>query len=260
MHKDLMMTAGKKVLLYGLIAMLSCLASAAKADIVPYDRQLITRKASTNDEVGIAFLKMTGNFPDFRKLVEDSPKYKSLNPLDQKNYLTGAVSKLQSSYLTFTPKRSNLIVRVGVKVKYFRNKDGTAKLDIVPPSNGPLYFPYYFANYPIALVINNIDFFQHQVLTKEESDIVYGRLGLDGAATLLLEVYPIAADDSKTIMMDNIPQYPMLSDIGYIGLINGRAEQIWAWRSNKYTRSKNPAGTVTGANGNLIDLIPEGKK
>jgi hypothetical protein len=255
-----MMAGYKKIMLCGLIVALTSFVSGAMADIVPYDRQLMMSKASTADDVGVAFLKTTGNFPDFPKMVEESPAYKSLDPLAQKDFLTSAVSKLQSSYLAYSPKKSSLIVRVGVKVNYLRNKDGTARLDIKPPAEGQLYFPYMFANYPIALIVNNIDVFQHIVLTAEESNIVYGRLGLDGAATLLLEVYPVAADDKTPVVMDNMPQYPMLSEIGYIGLINARAEQIWAWKSTKYTRGKNPAGTVTGADGKLIDLIPEEKK
>lgn len=230
----------------------------ARADIVPYDRQIILRKASTTEEVGIAFLKTTNNFPDFNKVVEGTDAYQKLDPLAQADYRAREVGKLQSAYLAYSPKKSSLMVRLGVRANFHQAADGTATLDFAPPQNGPLYFPYLFAGYAIALIPNGIDLFQHLDLNVDEAQIVYGRLGLDGAATLLLQLFPVAADDQTPVMMDNIPQYPLLAEIGYIGLINERGEQIWAWKSKKFDRKD------LGIKGNsdarsIIDLVPQNK-
>lgn len=251
----------KKLVLATIAAtsLLCATSISTRADTVPYDRQLILTKASSTDDVGIAFLKMSNNFPDFNVVVENSATYKKLDPLAQKDYKTKEVAKLQASFLEFSPKKTPLVIRVGVKALYNRAKDGTATLDIVPPSQGQLYFPFYFANYPIAMIVDGIELFQHIDLTKEEAAIVYSTLGLDGAATLLLQVYPVAADDKKHIMLDKIPQYPLLSEIGYIGLINTRAEQIWAWGSPKYKKGRTKLPT-DGTGNAFINLAPDPKK
>lgn len=228
--------------------------TTAPSNIVPYDKQLVSRKPSTNDEVGIAFLKSAGIMPDFKKAVESSSAFKAMDPAGQQNYLALQQNKLNTAYLAFTPKKSDLIVRMKVNASFRRETDGTATLRIKPPTDGQIYFPFFFANYPIALLVNGIETFQNVVLTKEEGDIVYSRLALNGTATLLLQLYPTAADATAPMLLDNVSQYPLLTDIGYIGLLNQDAEQIWAWKNEKYNPSK------LGATSAIANLVPDSKK
>lgn len=223
---------------------------------VTYDRALITRLPSTTEDVGIAFLKMSDTFPDFEKVVEDSDAYKTLNPLAQQDYKVKTVNRLQTNFMTFQPKKSDLIIRVKVTTMFKKLPTGESIVTLKTFPNDPVYFPFYFAKYPIALVVKNMENFRELHLDKTDTDIVYNRLSLSGDATLLLQLYPIAANDTKPILLDNVPQYPMLAEIGYIGLLNSRAEQIWAWRNDKLSGKK----LIGGDSRSLVDLVPADKQ
>lgn len=231
-------------------------AHGQQVERVSVDRQLLARKASTNDEVGIAFLKMANNFPDFKKIVEMSDAYKDLDPLAQKDFQTKMVSNIQNSYLAFSPGKSDLIIRLKANVLFQKLANGEGVLKIRTFKEDPVYFPFYYGGYPIALIIKDMEMFKQITLSTEETDMVYNRLSLSGDVTLLLQIYPIAADDQKPIKLDDIEQYPMLSEIGYIGMINEQTEQIWAWRNTKYGK-KNFSGGDTRS---IINLMPENKK
>lgn len=218
---------------------------------VPYDRALISKLPSTSDDVGIAFLKMSNNFPDFSAIVKESDTYKKADPLSQADYLSKATNKLQNAFITFSPKKSDLIIRVKVNILFRKlpNGEGTMVLKTFP--DDPVYFPFTFSKYPIAMIIQDMELFREIHLDKADTDIVYSRLSLSGDATLLLQLYAVAADDRKPILLDNIPQYPLLTDIAYIGFLNAQAEQIWAWR--------NPKLGVKKAGDDLIDMVPADK-
>ncbi len=246
-----------KYTLSALIILTACVfnypAAAEQVERVTYDRQLITRKASTNDEIGIAFLKTANNFPDFNKVVEMSDAYKSLDPLAQKDFLYKSAAKLQTSYLSFLPRKSDLIIRAKANVLFQKLRNGESILKLNGFDDDPIYFPFYFAGYPIALIIKDMEMFKNITLTKEETNMVYRRLTLSGDITLLLQIVPVAADDTKAMKLDNIDQYPMLAEIAYIGMLNDKTEQIWAWRNSRFSKS-----SLSG--GNSGSLIPNKKK
>lgn len=242
--------ASFKRLVLGAAFMVSVAVSSfvpANAQTVPYDRNLILKLPSTNDEIGIAFLKTAANFPDFAKVVEDSETYKKMNPLAQQDYVAKMTQKLQSSYASFVPGKTDLIVRMEVSTLFekLKNEEGIIKIRTFP--NDPVYFPFYFAKYPIAMILKDMEQFREIRMNSVETAIANSRLAISGNATLLLQLYTIAADDRKAIMLDNIPQYPLLVEIGYIGLLNRQGEQIWAWRNEKYGK-----GGVKGGDGRTI--------
>ncbi|OFW87549.1 MAG: hypothetical protein A3J37_00215 [Alphaproteobacteria bacterium RIFCSPHIGHO2_12_FULL_45_9] len=240
----------------GMIAAASLCGSFAGAqadDRVPYDRALITKLPSTTEDVGIAFLKMSNNFPDFSAIVKDSKAYTALNPLAQQDYLSKMTGKLQNSYVTFSPNKNDLIVRVKVNALFKKLPNGEGVLKIRTFPSDPVYFPFYFAKYPIAMIVQGMELFREIHLDKADTDVVYSRLSLSGDATLLLQLHVLAADDRKTITLDNIPQYPLLTEISYIGLLNAQTEQIWAWRNPKLT-SRNASGAKA-----LVDMVPADK-
>lgn len=243
-----------KNLILGGVTLLLCFffsfSVAHAGDRVPYDQELITRLPSSNEDIGIAFLKTTNNFPDFGLIVKETEAYKKLNPVAQENYVSKATGRLQNNFIGFSPQKSDLIIRVKVNVLFEKLANGEGVMKIRTFPDDPVYFPFYFAKYPIALIIKDMELFRELRLDKADTDIVYSRLSLSGDATLLLQLYVLAADDQKPMILDNIPQYPLLAEIGYIGLLNGRAEQIWAWRNSKFSsrkRTSDLVGTGPGA-------------
>ncbi len=228
-------------------------AGAQQAERVPYDRALMAKLPSTNDEIGIAFLKMAGNFPEFTKVVAESATFKNMNTLAQQDYQAKMAGKLQSSYVAFSPTKSDIIIRLKVNALFKKFANGEGQLKIRTFKTDPVYFPFYFANYPIALIIKDMENFRDIRLSKEDTAIVYSRMALSGDVTMLLQLYAVAANDTKPMVLDNIPQYPLLTEIGYIGLLNSQAEQVWAWRNEKLGGKR-----ITGGDSrNLVDLIPD---
>lgn len=199
-----------------------------------YDRQLLMKRASSVGEVGAAFLKMTNNYPDFNLIVEASKEYKRTPTLERADYKAKEVQRLQNAFVGFSPGKTPLIVRAGVKLKLSSRPDGTATLEFYAPAKGQLYFPFLFDKYPIALIINDIELFQTIELNRTEQKIVRSNLPNAMSATLLLELIPVAADDKNPIVLDETSQYPMLSEISYIALLNSRGEQIWGLASSKH--------------------------
>lgn len=234
-------------------SVVSTAAQAQAEERVSYDRALITKLPSTAEDVGVAFLKTANSFPDFAKIVQDTDAYKNMNELAQKDYEEKQTKKLYSSYVNFSQKKTDLIIRVKVNVLFDKlaNGEGIVKIRTFP--DDPIYFPFYFAKYPIALIVKDMENFREIHLTKAETDLVYTRLSLSGDATLLLQLYSLAANDQKTMVLDNIPQYPFLAEIGYIGLLNNQAEQIWAWRNPKVGGK---SGIDIGGR-DLTDLVPD---
>ena len=251
--KKFVLGCGAAVMALAMVFAILVPQAVAAEERVSYDRKLIMRLPSSVDDIGIAFLKTADNFPDFNKVIQASEAYKKLDPAEQPDYLNKLASRYQAAYLAYSPRKSDVILRVKVNAQFKRMADGGATLDILALTKAPVYFPFQFLNYPIALLIKDIEVFQKISLTKEEADIVYGRLALNGDATLLLQVVPVAADDRKTMTLDNIPQYPLLSEIAYIGLLNRNAEQIWAWKNSKYTAGIAQSTTDSRA---ILDLGP----
>lgn len=206
----------------------------AMAGVSVYEEKLKTRPMSPIEDVGVAFLKLTGNFPDFKKVVEGMDGYKQIDPLAQPDFKEKLAAKFQKAYLSYTPLKSDVIIRSGVTVLFNRSSPDTGTIEIRNFSSSPIFFPYEFAGYPIALIAQNLELFHVINLSPEELEKAYTRLSLDGGATLLLQLFPIAADDKKTMMLGDVPQYPLLADIGYIGLLNWKGEEIWYWTNPKY--------------------------
>lgn len=249
----------KAIPLFLLVSVLSVGGNPSFAQLVErisLDRQLAARPASTNDEVGVAFLKMSNNSPDFNKIIGMSDDYKKLDPLAQKDFQAKKADQIQNAYLAFTPQKSDLIIRMKANVLFQKLANGESTLKLRTFKEDLIYFPFYFGGYPIALIIKDMDIFKNITLTKEETDIVYSRLSLSGDMTLLVQVYPIAANDKKPMLLDNIKQYPMLSEIGYIGMLNDQSDQIWAWRNTKYGKKSVSSGDTRP----IVDLIPDSKK
>lgn len=226
-------------------------------DVVAYNRDLITRKSSTVSEIGIAFMKLSNNYPDLTKIISESKGYTNLanDPVAQQAYLLRESEKLQASYLAFLPKKSSLVTRFAVKVEYKQDKKLGSTL-VVKTNNEkkvPLYLPVNFNHYPIAMLFDQIELFQTIPLSMNEERMVIARMPMDGALTLLLEVFPIASDDKHPITYDGLPQYPLLTRIGYIGLINNRGEQVWAWASGK----KSGNSTIVTPSAPLSQQIPK---
>ncbi|HPQ50047.1 MAG: hypothetical protein KDJ26_06350 [Alphaproteobacteria bacterium] len=205
----------------------------AHAEVVEIDKSKLFDFASNDEDVGLSFLKLAGVVnPEFEKLVVRTDKYKSMLPSDQKNFIAMEVVRLNNRYATFNPQSEGILIRIAVKVYFKDAPEGKqAKLEIKFPSQGMVYFPYFYAGIPVAVLPNGIENFDTIVLSEEEKAIVAATLDPIPDATLILSLKPISADFKTPIMMDGERQFPILCDIGYIGIHNRNTDQVWAWGS-----------------------------
>lgn len=204
---------------------------SAIADVVPYDRARAITPASTVDEVGLTFMHLAGIKPDFKQLALKAMQIRQIKPNEIDTFLKNEAFRLQAKYTAFNPKKDILILRIDVGVSFFRKEDKTSTLKIKFPTEGILYFPYYYADYPIAFIINDLESFQDMALGEEETAIASAHLDPSGKATLMLEINPVTADAKTPLKLDRMMQYPLLGKISFVGLLNERAQHIWAWET-----------------------------
>ncbi|MCB1558156.1 MAG: hypothetical protein KDJ50_04465 [Alphaproteobacteria bacterium] len=204
---------------------------SSNAEVVEIEKERLFGFPSTDEDVGLSFLKMAGlETPEFDKIIVRTEKYKALMPFEKQAFLKEEVPRLYNKYMALDPKREGLLIRVSVKL-FFANANGAApaKLQVFFPAEGMIYFPYMYAGIPIAVIPNGIENFTEIILTEEEATIAMSTMDQTPEATLVLDLKPISADAKKPMILDGEKQFPLLCEIGYIGLHNSGTDQIWAW-------------------------------
>ena len=81
--------------------------------------------------------------------------------------------------------------------------------------------------------------FEEISLTQAEAADVGLYIPSNGSVTMLLELKARAVDIKKPVKLDGLRQYPLLTDIAYIGLINSKGEQVWAWQTKEQAQKTN---------------------
>ena len=157
----------------------------------------------------------------------------------QAEFLASEKIRLQTRFAGIDPRSDILVIRAGMNTIFDRKEDGTATLKLGYPKNSIFYFPYYYGGYPIALFINGIEVFEEISLTQAEAADVGLYIPSNGSVTMLLELKARAVDIKKPVKLDGLRQYPLLTDIAYIGLINSKGEQVWAWQTKEQAQKAN---------------------
>lgn len=199
---------------------------------------------STTEEVTLLFLKMAKlRDIEMSELVMKSERYRKTPQAEQPVYLQSEVNRLSREFSIINPLTSNIVVRVPVKAYFKNDLKGGASLTIKYPSQGLIYFPYYYGGLPIAVIVNGIENFQTIALSEEERQAVVATFTLDGSATLVMDLKPLSADIRNPMTLDNQKQFPFLCDIGYIGLLNNQTDEIWSWSAD-WNKNRTKASTL----------------
>lgn len=207
----------------------------AKAEVIEVDKARLFGYPSTDEDVGLSFLKMAGiENPEFEKLIVRTDKFKTLNQAEKQPFLKEEIPRLYNKFVALNPQSEGILIRLRVEVLYAKANGATpAKLEIKFPSQGMVYFPFYYGGLPIAVIPNGIENFTEILLTEREAVIVNGTLDMNPETTLILDLKPVFADAKKPMVLDGEAQFPLLCEIGYIGLHNRNTDQIWAWGSEE---------------------------
>ncbi|OIN85622.1 MAG: hypothetical protein AUJ12_08745 [Alphaproteobacteria bacterium CG1_02_46_17] len=215
---------------------LSGTVTSAKAEVIDIDKQKLFDFPSTDEDVGLTLLKLAKvRDPEFAKLVVRTETYKTMAPEMRAGFLQTETPRLAGKYATINPQEEGVLIRLGVKV-YFKDglQDNPPILTIQFPSSGLIYFPYFYAGIPIAVIPNGIENFTTIVLSEDERNIVNATLDPSPEATLVLSLKPVGADIKSPMMLDGEKQLPLLCEISYIGVHNRNTDQVWAWGSDTY--------------------------
>jgi hypothetical protein len=209
--------------------------SAAKAEVIEVDKARLFGYPSTDEDVGLGFLKIAGvQNPEFEKLIVRTEKYATLSEVEKQPFLKQEIPRLYNKFLSLTPQSEGILVRLKVEVLYTKAVGAApAKLQVKFPSQGMVYFPFYYGGLPIAVIPNGIENFTEILLNERETAIANGTLDMSPESTLVLDLKPVFADAKKPMILDGEAQFPLLCEIGYIGLHNRNSDQIWAWGSEE---------------------------
>ncbi len=231
------------------LLILSGAGTSAKAEVIDIDKQKLFDFPSTDEDIGLTLLKLAKvRDPEFAKLVVRTETYKTMVPENRTNFVQTETPRLAGKYAALNPQDEGILIRLGVKV-YFKDdlQDKPSTLVIQFPSNGLIYFPYFYAGIPIAVIPNGIENFTTIVLSEDERDIVNATLDPSPEATLVLSLKPVSADIKSPMILDGEKQLPLLCEISYIGIHNRNTDQVWAWGSDVYK--------VNGRRTPLIEIV-----
>lgn len=224
-------------------------AFPASAEFIKYDKERLMTYPTTSEDVVLDLIKLAKiQSPEFEKMIVRTDKYRATPDGEKAGYLQDEMLRLNKKFLTLDPQKKGILVRVGVKVYFENMPDRPPSLTIKFPSEGLIYFPYYYGGLPVALLVNGIEDFQKIALTEEERQQVASVINATTDATLVLDLKPVGASVSKPLTIDGEQQFPLLCDISYIGIHNRESDQVWAWQSEESKEQSK--------GGQLLDLAP----
>lgn len=223
------------------------------------DRAKLSQLPSSTHDIGLTFLSLAGVQPDFDELVKSSAAYKKKPDLAKETFLKTEKANLQAKYLALNPKTNRLTLRMGVKADFQRREDGTSDVTLRFPGDGMVYFPFYYAKYPIALLVNDIEMFQQFGLGADETTLFAAKLDITGEVTLFLDLIPLQADAKNPLKLDGKLQYPLLTKIAVIALLNNKGEQIWGWESMVSVKKDSPLAAPPTSTLSLKPITSRGR-
>lgn len=206
-------------------------SSQSRAEFIKYDKARLLSYPTSEEEIVLGFIKLANiTSPEFQKMIVKTDKYKATPAQERASYLQSEMMRINKKFNTLNPKRNGILIRIGVNVLFQNMADRQSFLDVKFPSNGLVYFPYYYGGLPVAVLVNGIEDFQKIYLTDEERQQVASVIDPTSDATLILDLRPVSASVKHPVTLDGELQYPLLCDIVYIGLHNKESDQVWAWQ------------------------------
>lgn len=200
------------------------------------------KKPSSAQDVAVLFFRLAGIAPKFGEMLRLDPAVQQLPLEEQGSFIEKKKLELDVQYANLDPKKSPIIIRSAVRVWPVHGKTPGLKIEL-PKTEIP-YFPYSPFGQSIAVIPDNLDSYAFVPLSKTELAIAAAKIDLGGVSTLVLALQPITADMKTPVVLDSLPQWPLLTDIGYFGLYNKRLQAIWSEK----------APWFTGAQDDLINL------
>jgi hypothetical protein len=199
---------------------------AARAQQNDAEANLALKKPTSSRDVGVLFFRMAGIAPDFAQLLPLDAAITRLPEEERAKAIEKDKLSLDVQYANLEPKKTQIVIRSAVRVWPSHGDQQGLKVEF--PKTDMLYFPYNAFGQDIAIIPNALDSYAYIPQDTTESRISRSKLDLGGAATLVLVLQPIAADMKTPVVLDNLPQWPLLTEIAFFGIYNKRMQAIWS--------------------------------
>lgn len=205
-------------------------------------------KASTPYEVGMIYYKIGAAKPNFEDWIKTDRNYLREESNKQAAMMMTEKVRLNRNYEELDIKNAYIKIRTTVEARLGKSKLGKPVLNITfaEPANKTVYFPYPVGDRTIAVIPNGLEIYQQIPLTKDQEAFLGSKLDPSGRTTMVLEIVPIVADLAKPTVMDGVPQWLLLGEIGYIGFYNNLMETVWSLQAPGYKR-RGKADSTAGA-------------
>lgn len=143
--------------------------------------------------------------------------------------------KYEVEFASLDPKKTVLVARSAVTLK--PDLSGPSlKVSLADAPPGSLYFPYVWADQNYALIPDQFDVFLNIPMSMNEMSAASSKLGQGGSATMVVEMQAISADGAKPMMLDNVPQWLLMTKVVAVTFYNGYLETVWSWQSPQFKR------------------------
>lgn len=193
--------------------------------------------ASTSYEIAMTYYKLINRQPDFASWIKEDPRYIQAQPEDQPGIMAEETQKLAAAFTALDPKKTILVVRTQARMMVATNpKDNRKTLKVEFQGQGPVYFPYLVGGQNITLIPNGIDIYREIPVSDADAARIQSLIDYRSIGNLVIEVVPTSAEGRGPVMLDSVPQWLMLGEIGYIGFYNDRTDEMWSSQAPGYVR------------------------
>ncbi len=202
----------------------------------PPRRMSDLEKPSTSHEIALLYYKMNGVRPNFEEWIMKDNRYLGAQTNQRAALMMTEKTRLSRNYEELDIKNTVLKMRVQVLASVTRSKLGKTVLKITFPGRGAVYFPYTVGGQNIAVIPNGIDIYREIPISADQATYLQAKLDPSGRTTMVVEIVPVTADNKQQMVLDDIPQWLLLGEIGYIALYNNLMENIWSFQAPGYQR------------------------
>ena len=200
-------------------------------------------RASTPEDIALAFYKTGGIIPNFENWVKKQAPYINTPWAMREDIYNEELYRLQLAYQNFDPEKNFLVVKTFSNINPIKNTDdeGVETYNIeINFSKAPeaLYFPYALLEERIILMPYHLE----SIMSGEISDLQYAHIDKitnprDDVHTII-HMRPHEADFSKPYKIDGLEQWVFKTKIISIEMWSNKDELIWEYTAPKY-KSKN---------------------
>lgn len=191
-------------------------------------------KASTAEDVTIAFYK-TGNIvPNFKDWIKEREPYRS-TPLGRRPQIMGAeINRLSQKYKAFDTQQNLITVKTSATLQPIEMPNGQNQSDYIlnislNDHKDVLYFPYEFLNQNIMMIPNNFDKAKAHIISKTQFTHIQSHLRKDKRNTLIIRLKADKADFKHPYMVDNLAQWSFKTNIASMAAWTDDDILIWEY-------------------------------